>query len=500
MLTLHEQSTSHYERSKVPHFAPDLPPGLCILSPCHFAARGLTALLRSKNVSVEPVWVVISDDISAGDEDALTRGVPEGTPLVVYIPDVPLAALRMLKQVALLLGRNNGRSDCVFILSHFSPAWLYRTLLHLSGMKTLPVGVMATRADLTCHHLTLFISRDGNRLPLKDLAAAEERSAGHRMRGLTRCELEVVMDYLDGRTAKSRTETSPKTQSIQRNSGLRKLVGQLPSMSEHLPGRFRIPPTSKASRRPDEAGLIRAIHDGHVYPVFQPVVDRDMHVKGFEVLTRWLDRGQVVQPAEFLPLIRSRETWLLLTSFVMNEAVQCINQFGGTMYFTVNIPPCIAESSVLISMVETACRRLKDRSWGDCLVPEFSETTVLGSNGPALDTLRQMMAAGYRIFLDDCYSEGSVMFPVRLEQFSGYKLDMSIVKTFRKNRHDKNLIRGLAYYCKLAGSQCIAEGVDSEEKFSELVELGVDSFQGFYISPPVAAGDLEKTVRRLGRA
>lgn len=474
------------------------PPATCILSSCHFAARGLTALLKGNGGRTGRIRILVPADLSVGAEAEPTWELPVDSRLIVFIPHVPLEALRILKLLAQLLDRL-GQPTSVCILSHFSPAWLYRTLLRLTGRAALLAGIMATRADLPCQRLPEFISSRSNAFPLRDQAIAEERRIGYRAEGLTRRELEAVLEYLSGRQIKSRIGVSAKTLYTQRLAGLRKLVAQLPSMSGKLPGRHRahFHRVADIAISPEEQELIRALHNGQVFPVFQPVVDRNMQIQGFEVLTRWLHNGRVVPPAEFLPLIRTRETWLLLTAFVMNVAVQRINQFGGRLYFTVNVPPCVAESGALLRMAETARKQLKVPDWVNLLVPEFAETTDLSRDERALGTIRDMVEAGYRVFLDDCFSAGSVMFPVRQAQFSGYKLDMSLVSAFLQNLHDENLIRGLVYYCRLTGSQCIAEGVDSREKFSALADIGVDSFQGFYISPPVLADELEYTARRL---
>lgn len=77
------------------------------------------------------------------------------------------------------------------------------------------------------------------------------------------------------------------------------------------------------------------------------------------------------------------------------------------------------------------------------------------------------------------------MFPVRIARFSGYKLDMSIINELHSDSHVLAMIKSLVYYCQLTQSCCIAEGVDSIEKFNLLKALGVNSFQGYLFSPPV---------------
>jgi EAL domain-containing protein (putative c-di-GMP-specific phosphodiesterase class I) len=70
-------------------------------------------------------------------------------------------------------------------------------------------------------------------------------------------------------------------------------------------------------------------------------------LQGIEMLSRWRRNGDVLLPGEFLPQIRSEYAWLLLTAFVLQEAVQNINQYPGDYYFAVNIPPVIANNATL---------------------------------------------------------------------------------------------------------------------------------------------------------
>ncbi len=489
--------------SKAESAGPAVSSVVCILSPCRMAARGLAALLKSTGRSRRAELIVPGGE--RPEEDiALVDAIPADRQVLVFIPREPVSALSMLKLLAHLLSRAAPFAH-ICILSHFSAPWLYRTLQRLSGRTDLPHTLMAGRASLSCRRLADLLSGRHPAQPLRQMAVAEEKQTGRRAEALTGRELNAALEYLSGNKIRNPSVMSFKTLYAQRRSGLSKLMSQLPSAADRLPMKLRQP-----VQRAKAAGLLapsaeelifgQAIRDGQVFPVYQPVVDRTMRVRGFEVLTRWLRDGRVLMPADFLPLIRTRHTWMLLTAFVINAAVQRINQFDGRLYFAVNVPPCVADSGSLFRMAETARSRLRDPAWADRLVLEFAETIDLNRDAGILDTVREMRDAGYRIFLDDCFSQASVMFPVRRVQFSGYKLDMSLIDTFMDNRHDENLIRGLIYYCQLTGSQCIAEGVDSREKFNALAEMGIDSFQGFYISPPVTGGELEEAVLRFSGA
>lgn len=63
------------------------------------------------------------------------------------------------------------------------------------------------------------------------------------------------------------------------------------------------------------------------------------------------------------------------------------------------------------------------------------------------------------------------------------------------NDNDYNLIKAIQVYSDMTGTDCIAEGVDSEEKFEKLVELGIKNFQGDYLSRAVKEEELDRMVR-----
>ncbi|MCM3109141.1 EAL domain-containing protein, partial [Bacillus velezensis] len=68
----------------------------------------------------------------------------------------------------------------------------------------------------------------------------------------------------------------------------------------------------------------------------------------------------------------------------------------------------------LICLMETAWLQLHNPLWADCLVLEFAETVDLTQQGNTIANMRKIQERGFRIFLDDCFSQNSVIFPIRL--------------------------------------------------------------------------------------
>ncbi|HIA9329500.1 TPA: hypothetical protein ACWSSV_004977, partial [Klebsiella pneumoniae] len=54
-----------------------------------------------------------------------------------------------------------------------------------------------------------------------------------------------------------------------------------------------------------EREFIHAIHSRQIFPVFQPIVDDNLRVQGFEILSRWRKDNIVLKSDEFLLHIHS---------------------------------------------------------------------------------------------------------------------------------------------------------------------------------------------------
>ena len=244
-----------------------------------------------------------------------------------------------------------------------------------------------------------------------------------------------------------------------------------------------------------ETEIFNALYKKEIFPAYQIITDRDKKGVGFEILIRWNKNGKIVKPASFLTDISNHEIWLKITALVIHAAVSGINKYNGKYYFSVNIPPRLASGNALPDMAKKAIDMLLKPQWAEKLVFEFAEYIDVTKDKRIPETMRHLRNTGCRLFLDDCFSNHQTMFPVRQVHFDGLKLDRDIVEHFVANDNDYNLIKAIQLYSDMTGTDCIAEGVDSEEKFEKLVALGVKNFQGYYLSRAVKEEELDRMVR-----
>lgn len=464
-----------------------------ILSPCPLAAAGLAGLMHTSRMPP----IVLSPETPTIPDKLIARRI------VVFIPDDPYWLLFTLRQAARLLEQSK-RPLSMLILSRYPPAWLWQTLLNqLVINKHLVSSVWWAASDLPCRELGALLQNDlPENLQLRKVSQFETLINRKRPEGLSKSELNVILDWLRGHriiTVAKRLGLSDKTLYNLRTSGLRKMVEHHPPLAAYFPGR-----QSKRLREKALGGLsaferefVHAIHTRQIFSVFQPIIDGRMQVQGMEILPRWQRNDKVLLPGEFLPQVHSEYAWLALAAFMLLEAVQNINQQPGKCGFSVNIPSAIASNENLIWMIETAHQQLSQPQMSERLVLEFTE--IIDPNRQShIDTnIARLRLRGFSIMLGGCFSQGSTMFPAPAARFSAYKLERGIVNDMQQDTHALTLIKNLVYYCQLTGSRCIAEGVDSLEKFNKLKALGIDRFQGDLISPPIGLENMTDLIHRF---
>ncbi|WP_367300379.1 EAL domain-containing protein [Hafnia alvei] len=233
-----------------------------------------------------------------------------------------------------------------------------------------------------------------------------------------------------------------------------------------------------------ESEAFKALADGAIFPFYQPVVNRDKHILGYELLMRWQIGDDILSPAAFMANFHSSRLWQQLTEMMVHSAINTILHFRGSITFAVNLPDCLLYEDWIEHIMGKARYRLVDKALMSRLVFEISEQSILTDLSEGARAIALLRENGCRVYLDDCFGETSVIFPVKNIPLDGFKIDKSIADTFQNNTYHEHLIRSLIYFCCLNQTICIAEGVDVQDKFEALAALGINAFQGYLIGKP----------------
>lgn len=465
-----------------------------VISACSYTWQGYEMLLNHTGIIASRI-MVDRDEASQDEVNAVYASA--GATVSVFLKGDICDILGSLKKLIVLLNAKPGKVT-VLIYSQLPANWLYRTLFSLIRDKNKLRDVRVANLSHACQDIVMAVFPQ-----LEEAAFRERQIKDYFTKGLTSRELDSVLAFYRGTSVKDQSKAcglAIKTIYVYRQEGLRKLqlINTFLTRGAQFREAFYATSVHLHSDPPDSGGhFMKALLNKEIFPVYQIITDGEKKGIGFEILLRWNRNGIILKPADFLRNLHDKTVWVQLTALVIDAAVRGVNKYSGKYYFSVNIPPELASGNALPGMAKKAVELLRDVHWAEKLVFEFAETIDVTQDKAIPDTMQRLRNTGCRLFLDDCFSSDHVMFPVRQIPFDGLKLDKDIVDKFAANDSDFSLIKAMQYYSDIAGVACVAEGVDSEEKFNTLSAAGIKSFQGYYLARAVKEEDLDFLVRKF---
>jgi EAL domain-containing protein (putative c-di-GMP-specific phosphodiesterase class I) len=108
--------------------------------------------------------------------------------------------------------------------------------------------------------------------------------------------------------------------------------------------------------------------------------------------------------------------------------------------------------------------------------------------------LRQL---GVRISMDDFGTGYSSLSNLRSFPFNKIKIDQSFIQGLGKDQQCSTIVQAVAALGAGLGMTTTAEGVETQDQLDWVRAIGITEVQGFHLSKPVPACDVEAVVARL---
>jgi EAL domain-containing protein (putative c-di-GMP-specific phosphodiesterase class I)/CheY-like chemotaxis protein len=104
-------------------------------------------------------------------------------------------------------------------------------------------------------------------------------------------------------------------------------------------------------------------------------------------------------------------------------------------------------------------------------------------SGRGLTRLRDL---GYRVAVDDLGAGYAGLNSFAMIRPDVVKFDMELIRDIDRSKTKCNLVRLMTTLCKEMGILTVAEGIETEEEYAKVRELGCDLLQGFFIAKPAS--------------
>ncbi|WP_271751326.1 putative bifunctional diguanylate cyclase/phosphodiesterase [Cohnella sp. JJ-181] len=250
-----------------------------------------------------------------------------------------------------------------------------------------------------------------------------------------------------------------------------------------------------------ENELRKALDRGEFFLVYQPQVELATgKVVGVEALIRWQHSSKgLVSPAEFIPL--AEETgmivpigeWALRTACVL--ARRWSHTKVGPLRMSVNLSSRQFLSPDFAESVERVVRETGMPP--ELLDLEITESMTMDVNR-SIETLNQLKTLGVSISIDDFGTGYSSLSYLKSFPVDRLKIDQSFVRQMQSDTNDRSIVATIISLAHNLNLHVVAEGVETASQSEFLAQQGCDEMQGYYISKPLKAFDVEEFI--LARA
>ena len=250
-----------------------------------------------------------------------------------------------------------------------------------------------------------------------------------------------------------------------------------------------------------EDELRRALSRDELTVHYQPIYPIDAGAPTMvEALVRWQhpDRG-LLSPATFVPIAEETNLIVPLGAQVLQLACSQVARWrqdlpqAQQLALSVNVS---ARQITRPAYINELLRTLAQTGLPPhALCLEITEGVLLQDSAATAETLAKLRDHGIRISLDDFGTGYSSLGYLRRYELDLLKVDRSFVTDLDERIEVRAIVDAIIMMANAFGLDVVAEGVETQEQLQALRELGCANVQGYLLSRPLPALELQS---RLG--
>ncbi len=244
-----------------------------------------------------------------------------------------------------------------------------------------------------------------------------------------------------------------------------------------------------------EHELRSALENNELEVFYQPKLDVNTNrIHSVESLIRWNHPSKgLVTPADFVNIAEESALISDLGLFVLKQACQQAQRWRkdglGAISVAVNLSTRQLRNADLKTMIQGVIKESDIQPV--YLELELTESMIMEDSHSAIHCLQDLKSLGLKISVDDFgtgYSSLSYLkdFPV-----DTLKIDKSFVDGIEDSQSQLAIVRAIVVLGHSLNLKIVAEGVENSAQLDLLSENGCDMVQGYLISKPLCAEEMQ---------
>lgn len=234
----------------------------------------------------------------------------------------------------------------------------------------------------------------------------------------------------------------------------------------------------------------QAMENHRIEVWYQPEI-RTMtrEIVGFEALVRWNSSTYgMMSPNVFIEVLEDAHLIHKLDLYVIRRVCEdCLHiREHGQGWQESRISVNLSRMDFQLTDIFQEVEKIRQEYGLSCdrLHIEITESALSADDKNLLEQMAKFREAGYEIWMDDFGSGYSSLNNLKDYDFDFIKFDMRFLRDFCQNSKAKVILRSLVNMGKELGIHTLCEGVETEEQYQFLKNIGCELCQGYLFGKP----------------
>lgn len=221
-------------------------------------------------------------------------------------------------------------------------------------------------------------------------------------------------------------------------------------------------------------------------------------IVGVEALIRWNHPilGSI-SPVEFIPVAEETGMIIPMGEWVLREAclqqIRWIREGFGSLRMSVNVSPYQFQDELFVEKILHTLRETEVDP--ESITLEVTESLAIRDVEKVSAQLKLLRETGIKLAIDDFGTGYASLKYLRTFEPNLLKIDRFFVDGIDRQAERGDMVEAIIAIGRSLNMEVLAEGVETEQQLQFLRAAGCDEVQGYLLSRPLPAGEVEKLLR-----
>ncbi len=223
---------------------------------------------------------------------------------------------------------------------------------------------------------------------------------------------------------------------------------------------------------------------------YQPKYDQSGNICSAEALVRWKpSTDEMIPPNIFIPIAEETGLIVEIGSQIISMVFRMVSENSqliertGLQNISINVS---SRQFINPGFAEQIVQEARNcRVDPEFFILEITEEAVVKDIEATIQTMHTLKKFGFRLSIDDFGTGYSSLQYLKDFPLDELKIDKSFIDHIVENKNDHAIALSIIEMAKNLGLDVVAEGVETEAQFNQLLAINCHIFQGYLFSKPL---------------